>query len=108
MKKRILKFIDSMGVSDSITSKELSQKLSVNEKKINNVFTWLIDNEKVIKITNKEGIEIAPSRGVDYSLMHKEMTQRMSIKTKITLTISILTFIVFVAINWDKIISFFN
>ena len=105
--RKIMKYIDSLNIGESITPEILSKQINIEIKEIESVFVWLIQNDKVIDLSSKLGMQIANKRGVDYSSIHNKITHKMSIKTKITLTISILTFIVFVVINWDKICELF-
>jgi len=58
---------------NEITPIELSEKININEKDIENVFKTLISDGNVIDISDRQGIKIARDKKVNYSsLLLKE------------------------------------
>jgi hypothetical protein len=77
--REVLKLVDEL--NGTITSSDASRKLNVNQKEVDKVFLWLIDNDNVIDYSNKRGITIARKRGIDYLSLSKSLNTQNSHKT---------------------------
>jgi len=57
---------------NEITPSELSEKININEKDIENVFKTLISDGNVIDLSDRNGIKIARDKKVNYSELIKK------------------------------------